>query len=49
MVYDLTITIAFKFIDLLHNSVISYIKLVMEFVGVNGLNAKVCGLAEFYV
>ena len=37
MVCNLTTTTALKFIDLLHNLVISYVKLVIEFVGVNGL------------
>ena len=37
MVYNITTTTALKFIDLLHNLVISYVKLVIEFVGVNGL------------
>ena len=37
MVYDPTITTALKFIALLHNLVISYVKLVIEFMGVNGL------------
>ena len=36
MVYDPTITIALKFINLLHNLVISYVKLVINFVGVSG-------------
>ena len=37
IIYDPTTTIALKFIDLLHNLVISYVKLVIEFVGVDGL------------
>ena len=37
MVYDPTSTIALKFVNLLHNFIISYIKLVIEFVGVDGL------------
>ena len=37
MVYHPTTTLALKFTDLLHNLVISYIKLVFESVGVNGL------------
>ena len=36
MVYNPTTTTALKFISLLHNLVISYVKLVIEFVGVNG-------------
>ena len=37
MVYDPITTIALKFINLLHDLVISNAKLVIEFVGVNGL------------
>ena len=37
MVYNPTTTIALKFIDLEHNLVISYIKLVIVFVNVGGL------------
>ena len=59
MVYHPTTTIALKFIDLLHNLVISYMKLVFESVGVNGLEhlwaecnrigfeARACGLQKF--
>ena len=36
MVYNLTITVALKFIDLQYNSVISYMKLLIEFVDVDG-------------
>ena len=37
IVYNPTTTIALKFINLQHNLVISYMKLVMEFVDVDGL------------
>ena len=37
MVYDPTNTTALKFVDVLHKLVISYVKLVIEFVGVDGL------------
>ena len=37
MVYNLATTTALKLIDLLNNLVISYVKLVIKFVGVNGL------------
>ena len=37
MIYDPTTTNPLKFIDLLHNLGIPYVKLVIEFVGVNGL------------
>ena len=49
MVYNPTATIALKFINLEHNLIISYMKLVIEFVGVNGLehlwaehNSQIC-------
>ena len=37
MVYNQTTAIALKFINLQHNLIISYRKLVIEFVGVGGL------------
>ena len=37
MVYNPTTTIALKFNNLLHNLVIPYMKLVIEFMGVSGL------------
>ena len=37
MVYDPTSNIALKLISLQHNLIISYRKLVIEFVSVNGL------------
>ena len=37
MVYDPTSPAELKFIDLLHNLVIPHVKLVIEFVGVNGI------------
>ena len=37
MVYDPTTTIALKFINLQHNLIKSYMKLVIEFVGVDRL------------
>ena len=37
MVYNLATTTALKLIDLLNNLVISYVKLVIKFVGANGL------------
>ena len=37
IVYDPTTAIALKFIDLLHHLIIPYIKLVIESVGVSGL------------
>ena len=37
MVSDPTTTITLKFIDLQHNLIISYMKLVIKFVGVDGL------------
>ena len=49
MVYDPTNTTALKFVDVLHKLVISYVKLVIEFVGVDGLehlwaerNSRIC-------
>ena len=36
MAYNPTTTTALKFLDLLHNLVISCVKLVIEFLGVNG-------------
>ena len=40
MVYDPTATVALKFISLKHNLIICYMKLVIEFVGVDGLNTS---------
>ena len=37
MVYDPTTTTVLKLIDLLHNLVILFVKLVIDFVGINGL------------
>ena len=37
MVYDPTTTTALKFINLQHNLIISYMKLVIKLVGVDGL------------
>ena len=37
MVYDPTITIALKFINLQNNLILSHMKLVIELVGVDGL------------
>ena len=37
MVYDPTTTIALKFIYLQHNLIISYLKMVIEFMIVDGL------------
>ena len=37
MVYDQTTKIALKFINFQHNLIISFTKLVIEFVGVDGL------------
>ena len=37
MVYDPTTTTVLKLIDLLHNLVILFVKLVIDFVDVNGL------------
>ena len=37
MVYDQTTSIPLKCISLLHNLGISYVKVVIEFMGVNGL------------
>ena len=49
MVYDPTTTIALKFINLQYNLIISYMKLVIEFVGVDrlehfwaGRNSRIC-------
>ena len=41
MVYDPTTTIAWKFINLQHNLIISYMKLVIEFMGIDGLEQNV--------
>ena len=41
MVYDPTTTITLKFIDLLHKLIVSYVKSVIEFVGINGLEQSV--------
>ena len=50
MVYDQTTINAFKFIGLKHNLTISYMKLVIEFVGVDGVehlsSVVKTGLAE---
>ena len=37
MVYNPATTIVLKFINLQHHLIMSYMKLVIEFVGVNGL------------
>ena len=37
MVYDLITSITLKFINLQHNLITSYMKLVIEFMSVNGL------------
>ena len=37
MVYDPTAAIALKFINLQHNFIISYMRFVIEFMGVDGL------------
>ena len=41
MVYDPTTTITLKFIDLLYKLIVSYVKSVIEFVGINGLEQSV--------
>ena len=49
MIYDPTTTIMLKLINLQHNLIMSYMKLVIEFVSVNGLehlwverNSRIC-------
>lgn len=41
MVYDPTTTITLKFIDLQHKLIVSYVKSLIEFVGINGLEQSI--------